>query len=141
MTASKRLYLVSCVARKTAGRAKARDLYQSPWFRLARRYVEKSGSPWFILSARHGLTHPDQEIAPYDETLNRMAAASRRDWADKVQRQMQEKLPAADEVVILAGKRYRENLEDYLQRRFGSVQVPMRGMRIGEQLSWLKQHV
>ena len=141
MTASKRLHLVSCVAKKSATPSRAGDLYQSPWFRLARRYVEKTGSPWFILSARHGLTHPDQVSAPYDETRNKMAAAARKDWAEKVRRQMQEKLPEADEVVILAGERYRENLEDYLQRRFGSVQVPMRGMRIGEQLSWLKQHV
>lgn len=97
------------------------------------------GAPWYILSAKYGLVHPDTEIAPYDETLNRMGVAQRREWAARVETQMDEMLPDADEVVIFAGKKYREFLENYLRLRFNSVTVPMEGLRIGQQLSWLKR--
>ena len=51
---------------------------------------------------------------------------------------MDEMLPSANEVIVFAGQRYREHLEDYLRHRFMSVKVPMRRLRIGEQLRWLK---
>lgn len=133
-----RIYLVSCVAMKQAGTVAAKDLYISPWFRLARRYVESSGDPWFILSAKYGLLEPDRPISPYDETLNRMKAADRLAWAQHVVSQMDERLPEANEVAILAGIRYRQYLEAYLSDRFSSVSVPMQGLGIGKQLSWLK---
>ena len=94
--------------------------------------------PWFILSAKHGLVHPDAEIAPYDETLNNMPVAARRGWAKRVNSQLAETLPNVDEVVIFAGRRYREFIERQLRARFTSVEVPMEGLRIGEQLRWLK---
>ena len=131
-----RIYLVSCVAKKRTETVAAKDLYISSWFRLARRYVERSGGPWFILSAKYGLLEPDRPISPYDETL--MKAADRRAWARKVVSQMDERLPEADEVAILAGIRYRQYLEAYLSDRFSSICVPMKGLGIGKQLSWLK---
>lgn len=51
-------YLISCVSRKRSAPAQARDLYTSDWFLKAREYVESTGSPWFILSAEHGLVPP-----------------------------------------------------------------------------------
>ena len=39
---------------------------QLPWFYKARTYVERTGRPWFVLSAKYGLVHPDEVIAPYD---------------------------------------------------------------------------
>ena len=67
-----------------------------------------------------------------------MKAADRRAWARKVVFQMDERLPEADEVAILAGIPYRQYLEAYLSDRFSSIRVPMKGLRIGKQLSWLK---
>ncbi len=55
-----------------------------------------------------------------------------------VRKQMDEILPDADEVVILAGVKYRENLMTHLQARFQKVSVPMEGLQIGRQLSWMK---
>ena len=140
MATDRRIYLVSCVSQKTPYPAPARDLYVSPLFRKARAYVLKSGSPWFILSAEHGLVHPDDVLAPYEKTLNNMRVAERRAWAEKVRSQMEQTLPDADEVVILAGARYHEHLEDWLNRRYASVQIPMRGLQIGKQLQWLSEN-
>jgi hypothetical protein len=73
--------IVSCVSLKRPEPALAKDLYISPWFRLARSYVEATGCPWFILSAKYGLVAPDQTLAPYQQTLNKMSVLERREWS------------------------------------------------------------
>lgn len=136
------IYLVSCVSKKQDIPCEARELYQSDWFKKARAYVEARGMPWFILSAKHGLVRPEEVIAPYEQTLNKMPVIERRAWAEGVGRKLADHVSKDDEVVILAGARYREFLMPTLRELAGSVQVPMAGKRIGEQLSWLgKPHV
>ena len=130
-------YLVSCVGQKRNAPSKAKDLYTSDWFRKARAHVERQSSPWFILSAEHGLVDPESVIAPYEKTLNEMSVQLRRQWANKVVEQMERLLPRCDEVVVLAGARYREFLMNHLSSRAPRVVVPLEGLRIGEQLSWL----
>lgn len=132
-----RVFLVSCVAGKTSKASPAADLYTSAWFVKARAFVEATGDPWFILSAEHGLLPPEQVIEPYERTLNTMSTADRRSWAQMVREQMEENLPDVGEVVVLAGNRYRENLMPYLRGRYSKVTVPMEGLTIGRQLSWL----
>lgn len=134
------VYLVSCVSQKRGEACAACDLYVSDLFRKARRFAEASGCPWFILSAKHGLVAPGQVIAPYDQTLNKMRAADRREWSERVAEQLAEAVPDLSRVVFLAGKRYREILARHLTSRGVEVSIPMEGLRIGEQLSWLGQH-
>jgi hypothetical protein len=134
------VYLVSCVSRKREQACDARDLYISDLFCKARRFAEASGCPWFILSAEYGLVAPGQVIAPYERTLNTMPAADRRAWGELVAAQLAEVVPELSRVVFLAGERYREFLARHLTNRGVEVSVPMEGLRIGEQLSWLRQH-
>lgn len=100
--------------------------------------MEGTGEPWFILSAEHGLLSPKTTIGPYNKTLNTMSTAERKAWAKRVQQQMDDVLPEADEIIILAGSRYRENLIEYLRLRSPKITVPMEGLTIGRQLKWLK---
>jgi cytoplasmic iron level regulating protein YaaA (DUF328/UPF0246 family) len=134
------VYFISCVGKKEKQACRARELYISDWFLKARKYVEASGSHWFILSAEYGLVAPDRVIAPYDRTLNTMPIAERRAWAQRVSKQIQAAMPRLSHVVILAGERYREFLANHLTERGVVVSVPMEGLGIGEQLSWLKKH-
>lgn len=134
------VYLVSCVSRKREHACAARDLYVSDLFRKARRFVEATGCAWFILSAEHGLVAPDQVIAPYERTLNTMRVGDRRAWSERVAAQLAEAVPGLTRVVFLAGERYREFLAQHLVSRGVEVSVPMEGLRIGEQLSWLGRH-
>ena len=134
------VYLVSSVSQKREQACAARDLYVSDWFRKARRFAEASGCPWYVLSAKHGLVAPDQVIAPYEQTLNTTRAADRRAWGERVAAQLSEAVPDLSRVVFLAGVRYREFLAPNLAGRGVEVSVPMEGLRIGEQLSWLGQH-
>lgn len=135
------IYLVSCVSSKLATPAPAKDLYVSDWFRKARAYVESSGMPWFILSAQHGLLDPNARTAPYEKTLNAMSAHERKAWAQNVIKQMESRLPRGERAIVLAGERYRQHLLDYLHGRFPVVEVPLRGLRIGEQLQWFSERL
>ncbi|MDE3016768.1 MAG: hypothetical protein KGI29_07635 [Pseudomonadota bacterium] len=135
------VYFVSCVGQKRTTPAPAKDLYISDWFKKARHYAENAGYPWFILSAEYGLVDPHQVISPYEKTLNTMPVVTRRQWAQKVGAQLDKTMPQLKRAVFLAGSRYREFLGDHLQQRGIIVEVPMEGLRIGEQLSWLAQRV
>ena len=134
------LCLVSCVKTKLDRPAPARELYRSDWFRKARAVVECRGWPWRILSARYGLVHPDETIAPYEKTLNDMPASERRAWAARVVAALDPLLDDGSRVVFFAGAAYREHLEPHLRGRAIAFHVPMKGLRQGEQLSWLARH-
>ena len=60
-----KLCLLSCVSSKANQPLPACDLYTSALFIKARAYAQSLGCPWFILSAEHGLVHPDKVIALY----------------------------------------------------------------------------
>lgn len=100
----------------------------------ARSYVEATGWPWYILSAEYGLLDPDTVVRPYEKTLNTMPVAERKTWAERVLQSLGPKLEGIDRVVILAGQRYRDFLVPALRARDIQVDVPMEGLRIGEQL-------
>jgi hypothetical protein len=133
------LVLVSCVKNKLHRPAPARDLYTSPLFQKMRALAERANVPWFILSAQHGLVAPNQEIAPYELTLNTMGVEIRREWAARVLNALLPHLQGIDRIVFLAGARYREFLEEPLRTKGLSVTIPMEGLSIGRQLSWLSR--
>jgi cytoplasmic iron level regulating protein YaaA (DUF328/UPF0246 family) len=134
-----RTALVACVRKKLDTPAPARDMYTSHLFRGYRHYAETRADIWYILSAKYGVLKPDQVIEPYEQTLNKMSKSERLAWADRVQQQLVELLPAEAEVIFLAGTRYRENIEPFLRERGHSVSVPLEGLTIGKQLQRLKQ--
>jgi len=136
---AKVVFLVSCVSVKRSVPSLARDLYISPWFVKARRYVEATHSSWYILSAEYGLLHPDLVVAPYERTLNNMPVADRRAWARRVLDALVPELSGVDRLVLLAGERYREFLLPVLRRSCPTVEVPMAGLTIGRQLQWLSE--
>jgi hypothetical protein len=139
-----RLYLIACVSQKQTNRAQAAELYQSVWFRKARAYVEarlSSRDHWLILSAKHHLLHPKDVIGPYEVSLNRMRYVERQRWAATVFEQLKPHLIGVDEVVFLAGARYREHLENAVRTSGHSVSIPMAKLGIGCQLQWLCQRM
>lgn len=129
--------LVSCVKKKHALPCAARDMYTSPLFRKARAYAEMVADTWFILSAQYGLIRPDTSIEPYEQTLKEASASQRRAWAAHVYEQMRASglLAPGTQFIWLAGMIYQRDLAKLLR---GYEQLdPLRGMRIGERLSWL----
>ena len=126
--------LVACCGPKLSKPAPAADLYVSALFKKARTYAERRGR-WFILSALHGLVHPADVNAPYDVTLKKMPAQKRREWGQKVRKQMKTAGLIGLPLVALAGA-------DYVKPLVAaglSVAQPMKGYSIGKQLQWLNR--
>ncbi|MFZ1743379.1 MAG: DUF6884 domain-containing protein [Pontixanthobacter sp.] len=134
-----RVALVSCVKQKRNAAAPARDLYLSQLFRGLRQYAETHADVWYILSAEYGILRPEQVVEPYERTLNTMPKQERLTWAEKVQQQLLGLLPSDAEVILLAGQRYRVDIEPFLRKRGHAVSIPLEGLQIGKQLQRLKQ--
>lgn len=133
----KRIVLISCVSQKLPYRAKAKDLYISTLFKLNLKYAHALGADSiYILSAKYGLLSLNQEIEPYEKTLNNMRATEIKDWASKVLRQLKAIVSLDEtEFLFLAGDKYRK----YLLPHIKNVRIPLEGLRIGEQLKRLKE--
>lgn len=136
-----KIILVACVAKKLDRPAPAKDLYQSTWFKKARKYAELTGDRWFILSALYGLVHPEMKLGHYNHTLKGQSDDAKRQWAEKVVRQLAAIIGEPSEVVILAGLDYRRHLEIELLRDGHTIYVPMTGLGIGQQVKWLNERI
>jgi hypothetical protein len=134
----RKIGLVGCVKTKLDQSAPARDLYTSPLFRGRRAWVEQTCSRWFVLSALHGLVDPERVIEPYDVTLGAASIAQRQAWSAKVLDQLEKRLGSLSGLVfeIHAGADYTDfGLIDGLRKRGATVELPVAGLKMGEQLS------
>lgn len=135
----KTIYLVGCVKTKRTGLHPAKELYLSAWFRKVRDYVERRGE-WFILSAKHFLLDPEQQIENYNLSLYELNAGERKEWAKQVIEEFEKvSCPSEVRVVIFAGKRYREFLVPLLKEAVIQVDIPLEGLGLGMQLQWLSR--
>ncbi len=130
-----KIVLISCVKSKRARRNKASELFTSALFTKSLAYAKKlEPDAIYILSTEYGVLALDDEIEPYDNTLNGMGVADKRAWANKVLPQLKQKTDInKDEFTFLAGNNYRV----YLMPHIKHCHVPMEGLRRGEQLAWL----
>ena len=138
MTDQPTIYLVACAATKRKHASTASELYTSTWFTKASDLAKRESDQWYILSAKHGIVDPDWYIAPYNKSLNTMKLAARRRWGKMVSKQLKQIiLLHGANVVVLAGRRYRDPIWEALLEVAGTVSVPMDGLGIGQQLQWL----
>ena len=133
--------LVACSSKKAGRPSPARDLYVSDLFKKSSAFASRIADRWYILSAKHGLLDPHDIIGPYDVTLNKMNKEQRADWAVRVTVQLLSVSESSDEIVILAGKKYSENLISKLSKRGNRVSEPLSGKGIGQRLAWLKRQL
>lgn len=134
-----KIVLISCVSKKQSVTSRADEMYISSLFKLNLQLAKKLRPDYiFILSAKYGLITLEDIIEPYDLTLNKMSKIDRINWAKKVLNELQQQTNLQkDHFIILAGNRYRE----YLIQHFNSYEVPMEGLKIGQQLQFLKGQI
>lgn len=133
----KKIVLISCVSKKLKHKSKAKDLYISPLFRLNLMYA-KSLNPdkIFILSAEYGLIRLEEEIEPYDKTLNKMGSKEINRWSNEIIAELKKISDLEnDKFIFLAGERYRR----FLIPEIRNYEIPLKGLSIGKQLQFLKQ--
>lgn len=135
MSGSTPVGLVGCASAKLKRPAPARELYTSALFRKASAYAEETCERWYVLSAKHGLVHPDTVLEPYNVKLGTKNGPPIWDWAGRVRDQLAVELAEVPRVslVVLAGDQYRTVLRPCQW----PYSIPMEGLGIGEQLSWL----
>jgi len=133
----KKIVLISCVSQKLPHKAKAKDLYVSTLFQLNLKYANRlSPDNIFVLSAKHALLELEQEIEPYEQTLNNVRIAEVKEWANNVLHQLKTVASLEEvEFIFLAGDKYRRYLLPHIKHAL----VPLKGLRIGEQLQRLKE--
>jgi len=140
------LFLVACSAKKGASPAPARDLYQGPEYRAARRYVEahqEEAHPgtrvdWMILSALHHAIEPDATIAPYDARIPQATGDHYR-WGQHAAGTIRLKYGRRlSRVVILAPAAYADGVRPHLEAIGADVEEPLRGLGQGYRLGWFK---
>jgi hypothetical protein len=131
-----RIGLVACSKTKRPGIHPARELYSSPLFRSAAEYAQRHYQRWYVLSAAYGLVFPDTPIPTYDVTLSRLSARERRQWARGVHDQLLIAEGTDRTYCFHAGRLYRETLADLLRQSGATIEEPLRGLQIGEQLAW-----
>lgn len=129
--------LVQCGAQKKATAAPAKDLYISSLFKKSKSFVESKCDKWFILSAKYGLLLPEQVVEPYNETLKSYSVKERAIWAESVFEDISKHINSGDKIIFLAGNCYGQFLIPKLQAMGIQIEVPMKGLRIGEQLHYL----
>lgn len=134
-----KIVLISCVSKKLNYKSKAKDLYISSLFKKNLQYAKSIGpDKIFILSAKHGLLGLDEEIKPYEKTLNTMNSREIKDWAKLVLKQLREVANLEeDEFIFLAEKKYRK----FLLHPIKNYKIPMQGLSIGKQLQWLSKNI
>lgn len=132
-----RIVLISCVSKKLQHKAKAKDLYISPLFKYSLKYAESiKPDNIFILSAKYGLLELEQEIEPYNITLNEMSSKEIEIWTKKVIEQLSKVSDLkTDEFIFLAGIKYRK----YLLPHISEYNDPLKGLSMGRRLKFLKE--
>lgn len=111
---------------------RAKDLYmESTYFEKMRTWAEARETPWYILSAKHGLLAPNEIVSPYNERgISKAQAISVAVALDGI---------GVDRVDICAGRDYTEHLIAELDRDGIEVVEHFAGERIGTRMASLAE--
>lgn len=139
--------LISCGKTKNRSTAPlfAVQRYTGDLFKKSLAYARTltSDKNIFILSAKYFVLNLYQHTHDYDLTLNKMSIDERLQWSAMVSniiRHNVTKIEPPYHFVVLAGQKYIEFIEDDLNE-IGTVERPLKGLGIGQQLKWLKEAV
>lgn len=134
-----KVILISCVKKKLNHRAKAKDLYVSSLFKKEFEYAKLlNPDKIFILSAKYGLLELDEEIEPYEKTLNKMSSNEIKEWANSVLNQLKKVSDLDnDEFIFFAGNNYRKFLVPNIKQKH----IPMEHIGLFHQQHWLTKEI
>ena len=133
------IVFIACVKQKNGEKCKAENMYISDLFKKSLSYAKKlNPEKIFILSAKYGVLELDEVIEPYELTLNNMKEVEKKQWALHCLEQLKDKGIKFDEkTVFLCGENYRK----HLIKEFKNPEVPLKGLGIGQQLSFYKKNI
>jgi len=127
-----KVLLIACGATKLDHPAPAADLYTGSLTRAAIRHARAQSSPWYIVSALHGLVEPAQVLDPYNVSIADLDRDYRPIWARQVAGRLALLHPDCDVVEAHLGAVYLRALRPFLPR----VEDSLVGLGIGHRLRW-----
>ena len=125
---SRRVLLLGSSGEMAAAPVPAVELFTSPGFARAREHAERSGGPWFVLSAKHGLLDPGDVVGPFDLQLGDQPLGYRTAWGEWVAAQLAQRLRLQDVVVeVWGGVDFAQPLRQPLARRGAALELSLPG--------------
>jgi hypothetical protein len=121
-----------------AGPVVAADAYVGAPFSVNRRYAERMGGDWVILSAKYGFLRP-ADVVPgaYDTTFTRRSTNPIGPVALREQVE-QMRLGRYDDVIGLGGKEYRATIDAAFEGTKVRLSFPFAGLPIGRAMAATK---
>lgn len=132
---------ISCGKEKQNHRCKAKDLYTGVYFEALWNYGESlNADNIYILSGKHHVLEPNQEVDPYNVYLGDFSAEQREEWARKTIKKMKEmNIDFNAKTYFLASKDYCEYLVDSFPNAVCPFDKPsIKGM--GDIMSYCVKH-
>ena len=126
-----RLFVIACSKSKSPdlldSPMPAREAYRGIVFRKAVAVLERENLTWCILSAKYGFIWPETIIEFYDQRIRpaRVNTTTLEQATRLLEESQLQMLRASDEIVVIGGKDYAENVARLLCRK---VKVPFKGM-------------
>jgi hypothetical protein len=117
----------------------ARHAYTGGPFVMNRKYAERFGDDWMVLSAKYGFLRPDTPVeGPYNVTFKKKASqpigvAALREQVRRLG------LDHYDEIIGLGGKEYLAALSGAFAGTGASLKFPFEGLPIGKMLQATKK--
>ncbi|MFC6733508.1 MULTISPECIES: DUF6884 domain-containing protein [unclassified Haladaptatus] len=137
-------------AAQRGGTRSACDQYTADHFQTCREYAEATCDSWVIVSAKHGVIHPNRQIQSYDVTRADFDPFEEMQWVKRIQRQLGDVLfdqytsPQFSRVVVLTDDYHTAALDPVFKQATGrgvAVEKPFEGRYDEPVESVLKQPV
>ena len=135
----KNIALIACSKHKINHKTKAEDIYLGNLFKLSLALAkEMQMDNIYILSSEYGLLDINTVIEPDKVCLKKFNKPEKEIWEKNVMNQLNQKTNIqSDHFYFFAGINYRE----YLTSSLAHVHIPMEGLKVGEQLKYLKEQL
>jgi hypothetical protein len=125
---SRRVVLVGSSGATADHPAPAGEMFRSDGFARAREAAVRSRSPWFVLSAKHGLLDPGEVISPHGVQIDDQPAAYRSAWGEWVVAQLADRLQLDGVTVeVHGGVDFAQPLRQPLASRGAALDIPLPG--------------
>lgn len=129
--------LVGCGAKKGTTWKPVREMYTSTLFRMSMEIAEQRCDRVYVVSAKHGMLHPNETIAPYEMHIGELTFREREMWASRIVDRLRYLHRHDYQVELYMGREYAMPLSRALRDRTYHVDDPLRGLQIGERLHQL----
>ncbi|HLM50841.1 MAG TPA: hypothetical protein VK279_09865 [Solirubrobacteraceae bacterium] len=125
---AQRVLLVGSSGVSGADPMPAAEMFHSDGFRRSRDLAVRSGLPWFVVTAKHGLLDPDDVIGPSEVDLGDQSITYRTAWGEWVAAQLGDRVQLRGVTVeVHGGVDFAQPLRQPLARRGAALEIPLPG--------------